>query len=176
MNEPTDTNLDIRVDLIRTPVGPVTLGVRDDGALAWLSFTDDFSTEQREMERHGYAAVLHPGAAPEASRQLDEFFRGERRAFDLKLAPHGTEFQQRVWAELCRIPFGQTISYRQLAQRVGKPAAVRAVGQANGANPIALVIPCHRVIASDGNLGGYTGGLPLKRQLLQHENAIATLF
>lgn len=104
--------------------------------------------------------------------QLDEYFRGERRAFDLPLAPRGTEFQQLVWAALQRIPYGETRSYADIAREIGRPAAVRAVGAANGANPIPIVIPCHRVVASDGGLGGYGGGLARKRWLLAHEGAV----
>jgi len=101
--------------------------------------------------------------------QLMEFLAGERRTFDLPLRAVGTLFQRRVWDELCRIPFGETISYAELARRVGQPGAARAVGSANGRNPIGLIIPCHRVIAADGGLGGYGGGLDRKRWLLRHE-------
>jgi len=111
-------------------------------------------------------AVPDDGALDEAVRQLAEYFRGERTRFDLPLAPEGTEFQQKVWDELCRIPYGKAISYRQLAERVGNPSAVRAVGGANGRNPIPIVIPCHRVVASDGSLAGFGGGVPAKQFLL----------
>lgn len=102
-------------------------------------------------------------------RQLDEYFAGRRRAFELELAPEGTPFQQRVWRELRAIPFGATISYRQLAERLGQPSAMRAVGAANGRNPIPIVVPCHRVIGRDGTLTGYAGGLERKRFLLELE-------
>jgi methylated-DNA-[protein]-cysteine S-methyltransferase len=101
--------------------------------------------------------------------QLTEYLAGERRTFDLPLRLEGTPFQRRVWDELCRIPFGETISYAELARRVGQPGAARAVGSANGRNRIGLIIPCHRVIAADGGLGGYGGGLDRKRWLLRHE-------
>lgn len=104
--------------------------------------------------------------------QLAEYFDGSRQTFELTLAPAGTVFQRRVWQELCRIPYGVTISYGELAHRIGNPQAVRAVGLANGANPIAIVIPCHRVIGADGTLTGYGGGLPVKRYLLDVERAI----
>ncbi len=111
-----------------------------------------------------------PTALAEAKRQLAEYFAGERREFDLPLGPRGTEFQQRVWAELCRIPFGQTISYGELAARIGQPKASQAVGQANRRNPLPIVVPCHRVIGSSGQLVGYTGGgLPVKQALLDLE-------
>jgi len=102
-------------------------------------------------------------------RELGEYFAGERTEFGVPVAPTGTAFQQRVWGELVKIPCAQTISYRALAERVGDAHAVRAVGGANGANPIAIIIPCHRVIASDGTLGGYAGGLDRKRALLDLE-------
>lgn len=107
--------------------------------------------------------------------QLAEYFAGERTEFDIPLKLVGTPFQNRVWQELARIPFGVTISYGELARRVGQPTASRAVGSANGKNPISIIIPCHRVIATSGNLTGYGGGLPNKQWLLQHEhNHVAT--
>ncbi len=107
----------------------------------------------------------------EVCRQLDAYFVGRRRTFDLRLAPRGTEFQQAVWQALLTIPFGQTSSYSALAAQIGRPNAMRAVGAANGANPIAVIIPCHRVIGRDGSLTGYAGGLPRKTLLLQLEGA-----
>ena len=106
----------------------------------------------------------------EACKQLDDYFAGKRRNFELPLSPQGgTPFQQTVWKQLQKIPYGQTISYAQLAQAIGNPKACRAVGSANGKNPIAIIIPCHRVIASDGGLGGYASGLDNKIQLLALE-------
>ena len=105
--------------------------------------------------------------------QLDAYFAGELETFDLDLDPHGTPFQQRVWDELTRIPYGETISYSELAHRLGDPKLVRAVGLANGRNPISIVIPCHRVIGADGSLVGYGGGLERKRWLLEHEAVAA---
>ena len=106
----------------------------------------------------------------ETCKQFDEYFAGKRRNFDLPLSPQGgTLFQQTVWKQLQEIPYGQTISYAQLAQAVNNPKACRAVGSANGKNPIPIIIPCHRVIASDGSLGGYSGGLDIKKQLLDLE-------
>ena len=104
-----------------------------------------------------------------AERQLEEYFAGRRQVFDLPLAPAGTAFQQRCWEQLQRIPFGTTISYAELAQRVGNPAACRAVGAANGRNPIPIVIPCHRVIGSSGKLHGFAYGLEVKRLLIDLE-------
>lgn len=108
-------------------------------------------------------------AVAEVARQVAAYFAGARRTFELRLAPAGTPFQRRVWDELLRIPFGETVSYATLAMRIGRPEAARAVGRANGANPIALIIPCHRVIGADGSLTGYGGGLPLKQALLDFE-------
>nr|HEX4318699.1 methylated-DNA--[protein]-cysteine S-methyltransferase [Kofleriaceae bacterium] len=109
------------------------------------------------------------GVLRDAARQLADYFAGTRRDFDLPLAPRGTGFQQIVWRGLLAIPFGETCSYGELAAAIGRPAASRAVGAANGANPIAIIIPCHRVIGSDRTLTGYGGGLPVKKWLLAHE-------
>ena len=110
-------------------------------------------------------------AAPfaEARRQFEAYFNGELAEFELALAPRGSDFQCRVWAALCDIPYGITISYGELAQRIGNPNASRAVGLANGANPLAIVVPCHRVIGANGSLTGYGGGLPTKKFLLELE-------
>ena len=116
------------------------------------------------------AADANP-VATQLQAQLDEYFAGQRREFDLPLSPVGTEHQQRVWQELLRIPFGTTITYSELAQRIGNPKSVRAVGRANGANPIWIVIPCHRVVGADGSLTGYAGGVEVKRKLLELEGA-----
>lgn len=108
----------------------------------------------------------------DASRQLDEYFEGRRQRFELRLNPQGTPFQQAVWRALQQIPFGKIDSYSALAQRIERPKAVRAVGAANGANPICIIIPCHRVIGRDGSLTGFAGGLPRKQLLLELEGAV----
>jgi methylated-DNA-[protein]-cysteine S-methyltransferase len=110
-------------------------------------------------------------ALPELREQLIAYWRGELHDFDLRLTAPGTPFQQQVWAALRTIPFGQTWSYRQLAESIGRPSAVRAVGAANGRNPVFLVVPCHRVVGSTGTLVGYAGGLEMKARLLDHERA-----
>jgi methylated-DNA-[protein]-cysteine S-methyltransferase len=107
-----------------------------------------------------------------ARRQLREYFQGRRTTFELPVAPEGTPFQRHVWGMLATIPYGQTISYAELASRVGRPGASRAVGAANGRNPLPIVLPCHRVIGADGSLTGFGGGLPLKRFLLELEGAL----
>jgi len=108
-------------------------------------------------------------AFTEVVDQLQSYFAGERRSFDLPLVLEGTDFQKRIWTALQNIPYGETVSYKMLAERVGSPKAVRAVGAANGANPIPIIIPCHRVIGNDGSLTGFGGGLPLKKKLLELE-------
>jgi methylated-DNA-[protein]-cysteine S-methyltransferase len=117
----------------------------------------------------------HAAAVADVAKQLQEYFRGERQSFDLNLAPRGTEFQQAVWRALLRIPYGETRSYADIAREIGRPAAVRAVGAANGANPIPIVIPCHRVVGSNGSLTGFGGGIDTKRWLLAHEARVAGL-
>jgi methylated-DNA-[protein]-cysteine S-methyltransferase len=114
-----------------------------------------------------------PAPVAKAARQLDEYFAGTRRTFSLDFELDGTEFQRRVWLALAEIPYGETVSYGELARAVGHPNAYRAVGSANGANPLAIILPCHRVIASDGSLGGYGGGLPTKQRLLDLERGVA---
>ena len=110
-------------------------------------------------------------AIKSAITQLDEYFSGKRKSFDLPLEPEGTEFQRQVWNALTKLRFGETATYAQLAQRIGNPKAVRAVGAANGRNPISIVIPCHRVVGADGSLTGYAGGLARKEALLRMESA-----
>jgi len=111
----------------------------------------------------------------EVIRQLDEYFKGKRECFELKLRPSGTEFQKRVWDELLKIPFGKTISYLELAERLGDKKVIRAAGTANGKNRIPVIIPCHRVIGSSGKLVGYSGGLHIKEWLLRHEGSLMEL-
>jgi methylated-DNA-[protein]-cysteine S-methyltransferase len=113
-----------------------------------------------------------PPVLKDTATQLEEYFAGERTGFDIPMVLDGTEFQREVWAELSRIPYGETISYGELARRVGRPRGPRAVGQANGKNPIAIIVPCHRVVAGNG-IGGYGGGLPMKRALLAVEGVTA---
>jgi methylated-DNA-[protein]-cysteine S-methyltransferase len=142
-----------------SPLGRLALGAARDG-LAALAF--DTSVPGRRDD----------AALADAAAQLDAYFARERQKFDLLLALAGTPFQLRVWEEVRRIPYGTTISYRELARRVGRPAAIRAVGAANGATPVPIVIPCHRVVGSDGSLTGYGGGLGRKRALLELEGAL----
>ena len=131
------------------------------------------ATENRLKRLLKAGFVEAPSEATEtARRQLDEYFRRERREFDLALLFAGSAFQKRVWAELLRVPYGTTVSYGQMARNIGMPKAVRAVANANGANPISIIAPCHRVIGSNGTLTGYGGGLDTKRFLLELENRV----
>lgn len=132
--------------------------------------------ENERKERHPEAGWKEdPSALAEPLRQLRAYFAGELREFDLDLEPGGTEFQRTVWKAIEKIPFGKTISYGELADRIGKPLASRAVGLANGRNPIPIVVPCHRVIGANGSLTGYGGGLPLKQKLLELEGIVLPL-
>ncbi|HWG72082.1 MAG TPA: methylated-DNA--[protein]-cysteine S-methyltransferase [Steroidobacteraceae bacterium] len=148
---------------IDSPIGRLLLTC-DGSALTGLYM-------EPEQTRTTAGWVKDASAAPlaAAARQLAEYFAGSRREFDLALRPEGTVFQTRVWGELTKIPYGRTWSYGDLAKRIGKPGAPRAVGLANGRNPLSIVVPCHRVIGADGSLTGYGGGLPRKRWLLAHE-------
>ena len=157
-----------------TPLGDMLTAVDADGALLRLDFCSDLPEGSAWGRALFPDAEIVPDAArcAEVERQIAAYFRGERREFDLPLAPQGTAFQRRVWEELRRIPCGETISYGQLAQRIGNPAASRAVGHANGRNPIAIVVPCHRVVGAKGALTGYAGGLSRKERLLALERGI----
>jgi methylated-DNA-[protein]-cysteine S-methyltransferase len=149
---------------VASPVGPLRLIARDDGALTHLLFVDD-----RLPAPPG--ADLRADAAPfrDVIGQLEAYFAGARPAFDVPLAPAGTPFQRDAWMALRAIPYGQTRSYSEQAAALGRPRAIRAVGAANGRNPLAIVVPCHRVVGSGGSLTGYGGGLDRKRWLLDHE-------
>jgi methylated-DNA-[protein]-cysteine S-methyltransferase len=148
---------------IESPAGPLRLAADAEG-LRRL----DFLSSPHARPRHA-DWVADPARLADAVDELRAYFEGRRRDFSMKLAPEGTEFQRGVWRRLCEIPYGETISYAELATRVGNPKASRAVGLANGQNPIAIVIPCHRVIGKSGKLVGYGGGLPLKERLLALE-------
>ena len=151
---------------IDSPVGPLMLAA-DDHALRHIEFRDNCHPADRRDWHGGDNEVLQA-----AQQQLGEYFAGRRRVFDLPLAPVGTQFQRAVWQALADIPYGGTISYAQLAQRLGNPNGTRAVGAANGRNPLPIVLPCHRVIGADGGLTGFGGGLPTKQFLLRLEGAL----
>ena len=155
--------------IVDSPIGSLTL-VAVDGMLAGLY-----------MEQHRYApdrstfGPRDPAVFAAAAAQLEEYFAGERREFDIPVVFEGTPFQQTVWRALQEIPCGETMSYRELAERIGRPSASRAVGLANGHNPISIVVPCHRVVGSNGSLTGYGGGIERKRYLLNLERGQAQL-
>jgi methylated-DNA-[protein]-cysteine S-methyltransferase len=142
--------------------------------LTFLSEQRNCASVFADMRERGLSPKPSAEQCRHVDAQITEYFLDGRRHFELELAPAGTEFQRAVWDELCRISYGTTISYLELAQRIGKPTATRAVGGANGKNPIPLVIPCHRVIAASGALGGYSGGAGIKRALLEHEGAVSS--
>jgi methylated-DNA-[protein]-cysteine S-methyltransferase len=150
---------------IDSPIGELTLA-SDGEALTGL-----YMTEQRHRPALPDAGARDDAVLAAARRQLAEYFAGERREFELPLRPAGTEFQRSVWAALREIPYGETAGYGELARRLGRPSAARAVGLANGRNPLAIVVPCHRVIGAAGALTGYGGGLERKRYLLELERA-----
>ena len=146
---------------VPSPIGKLWLQ-EEDGALVRVSFQPDAALQTEEE-----TPLLE-----QAKQQLAEYFAGRRQVFDLPLRVQGTPFQQRVWAALREIPYGQTRSYKQIAEQIGSPNASRAVGMANNRNPIAILIPCHRVIGADGSLTGYAGGLAAKERLLALEAAV----
>ena len=152
----------IRSITIPSPVGALLLE-GDESGLTSLRFVDG----DRRLTPSGMLAGLGP--LEEAAAQLAAYFAGERRDFEIAIHPTGTPFQLRVWSEVRRIPYGTNISYAELALRIDHPRAVRAVGAANGANPIPIIVPCHRVIGSSGELTGYAGGLGIKRRLIALE-------
>jgi methylated-DNA-[protein]-cysteine S-methyltransferase len=152
---------------LETPIGPVGLTATGDG-LAEIWFDGYGSSAPARVGERDPAGVFDAARA-----QLDAYFAGTRMIFDLPLAPRGTAFELRVWALLRDIPVGQTTSYGELARKLGDPQVVRAVGRANGQNPLPIVVPCHRVIGADGSLVGFGGGLERKRWLLEHEGVLA---
>lgn len=152
------TTTGVHVTTIDSPVGPLALTGRGTGGAFALTGL-----------RFGPGEAGDPAPLAAAIDQLGDFFAGQRTAFDVALDPAGTEFQCRVWRALRAIPYGETRSYAQIATGIGAPTATRAVGAANGRNPIVIIVPCHRVVGADGSLTGFGGGLPAKRWLLDHE-------
>jgi methylated-DNA-[protein]-cysteine S-methyltransferase len=157
--------------VIDSPLGPLTL-LASGGALTGL-YLDGRAPSPAEAAPE--ASDQDAPVLAEAERQLDEYFAGRRRSFDLPLALDGTAFQQRVWKALLGIGYGETVTYGQLADQLGQPTAARAVGLANGRNPVSIIVPCHRVIGSNGKLTGYGGGIPNKQRLLDLERGVRTI-
>nr|WP_294774674.1 methylated-DNA--[protein]-cysteine S-methyltransferase [uncultured Flavobacterium sp.] len=143
---------------LKTPLGIAKIE-GDENGIAVISILEE-----------GEVSAVIPSVLEEAVNQLNDYFAGNRQDFDFKINPSGTEFQQKVWQELLNIPFGKTMSYLDLSKKMGDVKAIRAVASANGRNPLWIVVPCHRVIGTDGSLTGYAGGLWRKKWLLEHEN------
>lgn len=154
----------MRVTHFSSPIGTLEIAGDEDG-ISQVLFLEKSPSVQES------SPILD-----ECMKQLGEYFENKRTEFELPLNPAGTEFQKSVWKELQNIPFGKTISYMDLAKRLGDPKVIRAAGTANGKNPIAIIIPCHRVIGADGSLTGYAGGLKRKQWLLEHESSQGSLF
>jgi methylated-DNA-[protein]-cysteine S-methyltransferase len=162
------------VDEIDSPAGPLAFAVNEDGALLRLHFLEGEygPVMQQELEDEGYAIESDETRTAEVRDELSEYVNGRRKTFDAPLAFVGSQWQKAVWTELTRIPFGETRSYGEIADSLGRPGAARAVGRANASNVLPVVVPCHRVIAADGTLGGFNGGLHLKERLLEHERNV----
>jgi methylated-DNA-[protein]-cysteine S-methyltransferase len=162
------------VDEIASPAGPLAFAVDDDGAMIRLHFVEsDYGPVMEEdLQDEGYAVEVDQTRTAPVRKELYEYSNGDRKTFDVPLAFSGSEWQKTVWTELTRIPFGETRSYGEVADALGRPGAARAVGSANARNVLPVVVPCHRVIAADGSLGGFNGGLHLKERLLEHETRV----
>ncbi|HEY1594682.1 MAG TPA: methylated-DNA--[protein]-cysteine S-methyltransferase [Thermoleophilaceae bacterium] len=150
---------------IPSPIGDLLL-TGDEHSLQGLYMSPYGLPDQAKTAREPFTTAVE---------QLEQYFAGERVEFDLALDMHGTQFQRNVWDALLTIPYGETCSYGEIAKRIGRPDRARAVGAANGSNPVSIIVPCHRVIGSDGSLTGYGGGLPRKRWLLDHEAGVGSL-
>lgn len=146
---------------LKTPLG-----------IARIIGSDKGISEIKILDETPQLTSIIPEVLLNAEEQLDAYFRGELKNFDLKLDPEGTDFQKKVWKALLEIPYGETVSYLELSKQIGDVKAIRAVASANGKNPLWIVVPCHRVIGSDGSLTGYAGGLDRKKWLLEHEGAL----
>lgn len=150
---------------INSPIGVISLIFNSKFELTAAQFND----KEQELPAANRIGIME---VQNTVKQFEEYFEGKRTKFDLKLAPEGTEFQKKVWNQLQEIKFGKTMSYQQMANQLGNPKVIRAAASANGRNPISIIIPCHRVIGSDGSLTGYAGGLHRKKWLLKHENPV----
>ena len=152
--------------IYHSPLGILEVTAENE-SITSLSFSDE-----KILQQHDQPESVVPNVVKECEKQLDEYFASKRKLFDLQLKPAGTDFQKKVWELLSAIPYGKTISYLELSKLFGNTLAIRAIGSANGKNPIALIIPCHRVIGNDGKLVGYAGKIWRKQWLLEHEGAI----
>ena len=152
--------MNMQTAILNSPLGKIEINGDDSGIVSVIFLDSEEITISKTI----------PLELKKAVTQLKEYFKGERKDFTLKLSPQGTDFQKRVWEELEKIPYGKTLSYQQIANQLGDSKVIRAAASANGKNPISIIIPCHRVIGSDGSLTGYSGGLDRKKWLLEHEN------
>tara|TARA_Y100000385_G_scaffold132728_1_gene137934 strand:+ start:2746 stop:3213 length:468 start_codon:yes stop_codon:yes gene_type:complete len=152
-------------------VRPFSAAVNENNAVVATAFGTSDALRKRVKGCH---LLVDVERLAKVKRQVEEYFWGKRRCFTLKLAPAGTPFQHSVWDALVEIPYGETASYMQIAKSIGRPKAARAVGRANGTNPICLIVPCHRVIGADGSLTGFAFGEKIKEKLLRHEGALTT--
>lgn len=153
--------------IMESPVGPLYLVASEKGLVGlWVRKASVKSSEKVSSLKSSEPALQ---ILARAEKQLHEYFKGERKTFDVPLDVTGTDFQKKVWNQLSKIPYGETVSYKDISKRLKNEKAHRAVGSANGKNPISIIVPCHRVIAADGGLGGYSGGLPMKETLLELE-------
>ena len=169
--------MDLFLDQFESPIGTIVL-ISDGEALRVLDFVDCEERMQRLLKIHygEQKPIVNSRESADLKRRVTSYFEGDLTSVDsIDVRTEGTDFQKQVWAELRHIPAGATISYGQLAKRIGRPSASRAVGLANGSNPIAIVVPCHRVIGANGSLTGYGGGMERKRWLLEHEGAQRSL-
>lgn len=159
---------------IHSPAGPLAFAVDEGGTLIRLHFveSDHGAVMEEDLEDQGYSVVKDDARTASVREELSEYANGLRKTFEVPLSLSGSEWQKKVWMELTRIPFGETRSYGEIADALGRPGAARAVGSANARNVLPVVVPCHRVIAADGTLGGFNGGLHLKERLLEHENSV----
>jgi methylated-DNA-[protein]-cysteine S-methyltransferase len=161
--------------VVDSPIGKLRIAVTATGALARIEMQEAPMTQKSEPPPAREGEQANAARCAHVTKQLADYFAGRRTSFELELAAEGTEFQQKAWNALQKIPFGKTRSYQEQAQKIGKPTAMRAIGAANGRNPIPIVTPCHRVIGSNGTLTGFGGGLPNKQLLLALERGEAAL-
>lgn len=166
------------LDEVGSPMGPVAFAVNEEGALLALWFRDGRSakTPEKKLKREGFAIFRNGDRTSAAREQLVEYFTGERRSFEMAVARRGSAFEEAVWEELSRIPFGETRTYGRVAEAIGGVGSAIEVGEACAANPVLLVVPCHRVVGADGSLKGYAGGVPIKARLLDFEEGRKPLF
>ncbi|RFN59127.1 methylated-DNA--[protein]-cysteine S-methyltransferase [Marixanthomonas ophiurae] len=155
----------MKIAYFKSPIGWIELKGDASGLGSVIFIDSEISSEENNREKL-------PNSLQKTIEQLTEYFEGNRQTFDIPLSPQGTEFQKKVWRELQEIPFGKTTSYQKMANALGDPKVIRAAASANGKNPISIIIPCHRVIGTDGSLTGYAGGLQRKKWLLQHESPV----